>query len=141
VGVSSYAIATSETYYHWLSVFFGGITALIGTFDLVIGFSNCSRDHHDLAKEFSGLERQMIKVDDSPTPDDLVKYTDRRLEIEEDEPPTLRALDAYCHNELVRAMEWPDEEKAKLAWYQSWFKQWFDIFPEKIKKLKDMKPA
>src|SRR5258708_7073064 len=40
VGVSSYAIESSQPFYHWLSVFFGGIIAIIAAFDLVIGFSN-----------------------------------------------------------------------------------------------------
>src|SRR5205807_849768 len=62
VGFSAFAIESSQPYYHWLTVFFGGIIANIGTFDLVIGFSTSARDHHDLAKDFSRLEREMTKV-------------------------------------------------------------------------------
>lgn len=138
VGFSTYAIETSQPYYHWGSVLFGGIIGIIGTFDLVVGFSNRARDHHDLVREFSQLERDLTKVGDKPTEKDLVTYTNRRLEIEANEPPVLRALDTYCHNELVRAMEKPEGEKAKIAWYQNLFKQWCDIFPERIKKFKDL---
>src|ERR1700722_12676848 len=34
------------------TIIFGAIIAIIGSFDLVIGFSNKSRDYHDLARAF-----------------------------------------------------------------------------------------
>lgn len=140
VGFSTYAISTSQPYYRWIAVLFGGIIGIIGTFDLVIGFSNRARDHRDFVKEFSRLEQDLTNAVNVQTENNLVELINRRLEIESNEPPVLRALDAYCHNEQVRAEGYPENEKTKITWYQNWLKQWRDVFPEKIKKFKDIEP-
>jgi hypothetical protein len=49
------------------------------------------------------------------------------LAIEADEPPILRVLDAICHNELLRAMGYPKEREAQIAWYQRLLASFVDI--------------
>lgn len=123
---------------HWWAAVFGALVSIIGSFDLVIGFSNKARDHHDLAREFSGLERRMIKIGDSPTQADYVDCYDRRLEIEEEEPPVIRVLDCYCHNELNKALGKPEEEEVEIDRFQRFLRNCYDLHPETCKKKKDI---
>jgi hypothetical protein len=126
--------SSSETGHRAWMIVFGALVAIIGSFDLVIGFSNRARDFHDLAREFSELERQMTAAQENRTEKDLIAFTNRRLEIEEEEPPILQVLNCYCHNELIKALEFPEKEKVKITFWQSFFKQWFDLFPSSLGK-------
>jgi hypothetical protein len=129
--------SSGEGKHQMWTIIFGALTAIIGSFDLVIGFSSKARDYHDLAREFSELERQMIAVRETRTEKDLIIFTNRRLEIEEDEPPILQVLNCYCHNELVKSMDLPEKEKVKITFWQSVFKQWVDVFPSNLEKIGD----
>ena len=60
-----------------------------------------ARQHNDLAREFIGLERDLVRVGDV-TPERLAELTARRLDIEAAEPPILRVLDAMCHRATDR---------------------------------------
>jgi len=130
---------SNETGHRAWTIVFGALVAIIGSFDLVIGFSNKARDYHDLAREFSELERQMTAATDARTKENLILFTNRRLEIEEDEPPILQVLNCYCHNELVDALGLPKNEKVKISNPQSFFKQWFDLHPSTLQKFCDLK--
>src|ERR1700722_15874745 len=81
----------------------GAVVAILSSIDLVVGFATKARDYHDLMKAFSALEREMTKAEQHLTQQKLAEFTNKRLSIEEDEPPTLRVLDMYCHNELCLA--------------------------------------
>jgi hypothetical protein len=83
---------------------FGGIVAFFAALDLVVGCFNVARDHHDLIRNFSGLERQIIAAGKDITEKQLNEFVVRRLEIEEDEPPQLRVLNVLCHNDVVKAL-------------------------------------
>lgn len=120
------------------AVIFGALTAIIGSFDLVIGFSSSARDHHDLARDFSELERHMTAASGTKTEKELIKFTNRRLEIEEEEPPILQVLNCYCHNELIKAHGYKDSELTRITFLQSFFKQWFDLFPTELVKVGDV---
>ncbi len=117
----------------------GGAMAILGSLDLAIGFSTRARDHHDLSREFSELERWIIRVGNQPTWDDYTEMHNRRLEIEEEEPPVKKSLNCYCHNEMCRAMGKPDDEFVDMKWYHTWFKQVLDLYPSELIKFKDKK--
>jgi hypothetical protein len=138
------AFAVGEAKKSVATIILGGIIAVIGTFDLVIGFSTKARDYHDLVKRFSELEREMTLADASRTKEKLAAFRNKRLTIEEEEPPILRVLNNYCHNELCRAMGKDKKYYVKIAWYQSWLKQWFDVFPstmETFERIEEQKKA
>jgi hypothetical protein len=129
--------SSGETGHRMWTIIFGAAIAIIGSFDLVIGFSNKARDFHEIARQFSELERQMVAARETRTEKDLMTFTNRRLEIEEDEPPILQVLNCYCHNELVKALGLPEKEKVKITFWQSFFKQWGDINPSNLEKIGD----
>jgi len=117
----------------------GAVTAIVGTFDLVLGFSNKARDYRDLVKAFSDLEAEM--TEDALTKDHLTDFTNKRLKLEVDEPPIKHVLNMYCHNEMVRAMGYPEEDLADIKWWQSIPKQLFDIYPHRIKTFRQIEAA
>ena len=130
--------SSSETGHRAWTILFGALVAVLGSFDLVIGFSNKARDYHDLAREFSVLERQITAATDARTKENLILFSNKRLEIEENEPPILQVLNCYCDNELIKALGLPRNEMVKITFCQSLFKQWFDLNPTSLVKYKDL---
>ena len=122
-----------------VTIFATAAIAILGAIDLTIGFAMTARDHHDLERDFSELERRIVKAGRNPTWDDYTEMHNRRLEIEEEEPPKKAVLDCYCHNEVCRAVGKPHGEFARIWFFQSWFKQYLDILPSCLVKFDDLK--
>jgi hypothetical protein len=124
------------------TLFFGAFIAIVGSLDLVIGFSNKARDYRDLARDFVQLEIQMMEAGDNPDEKTLAALFNKRLEIEQNEPPILRVLDCYCHNEMVRITDYKtrgeaEGEKVKITLFQTFFMPLFDWWPSTLKKNRD----
>jgi hypothetical protein len=130
------SIASSEPKKIGWMIFVGAITALIGTLDLVLDFSDKAREHRDLVAAFSDLEAQMVA--DAVAKERLVEFTNKRLKLEVDEPPIKQVLNNFCHNELVIAEDYPLAQLADIKWWQSWSKQYFDWCPERVKTFKQI---
>ncbi|WKN21516.1 hypothetical protein [Azotobacter vinelandii] len=97
--------------------------------NLVIGCSKKAREHSDLARRFIELEKRMIG---KASVERLNEVTEARLNIEAEEPPILRVLDALCHNDQMRAMGYKREQLAKIGPLQTLFAQIFDWRPGAI---------
>jgi len=139
VGLASATSSGDEGHHVW-TISVGAFTAIIGSLDLVIGFSRRARDYRDLVRDFSQLEREISTVGEKREEDNYVKFLNRRLEIEENEPPVKRVLDCYCHNEVARSLGWPDDEMVKISFWQRLFMQWFDIAAGSLKKNCEANP-
>ena len=98
----------------WLTAGAAIIVTVFSAVDLVVGTSKAAGLHNDLARRFIALEKNMVLVGD-PTEEDNRQFTADRLAIEADEPPILRVLDVLCHNELMRAMGFPDSDLVKVG--------------------------
>ena len=112
-------------------IIFASITAIFTAFDLVLGFSIKAREHFDLAKQFSRLEQEIVKIWDSPTESDYREMLNKRIEIESEEPPPKRILDTACHNELMRAMGYPESAMVPLTFWQYHLKQFVSLGEQK----------
>ena len=139
--VVGFASASPETHRAW-TIFFGAFAAVIGSLDLVIGFSNKARDYRELARDFGQLEIRLMGVGESCDDKTLAELTNCRLEIEQNEPPVLRVLDSYCHNEMVRVTDYSTKEEAegekiKITFWQSVFMPWFDWYASSLKKNRE----
>jgi hypothetical protein len=83
----------------WVKIF-AAIAALFSAFDLVVGFGHRANEHRDLKRKFCVLEREVISAS---TPESIQDAQIKRSEIEAEEPPIFRALDAMCYNEMIIA--------------------------------------
>ena len=92
-----------------------------------------TRLHSDLARDFAALERDMVRVGESPPEPELREFEARRLEIESREPPALRVLDAMCHDELVTASGIDPKERAQPRWYQRWLANIVDVGAHRLR--------
>ncbi|MBW1666751.1 MAG: hypothetical protein JRJ66_01630 [Deltaproteobacteria bacterium] len=113
------------------TLIFAAAVAIFSVIDLVIGTAQAARLHHDLARRFFSLEKSIVSLKD-PSDEDLAALTARRLDIEADEPPSLKVLDSICHNELLRALGYDSSHYVQIKWYQRLFAQLFDIHEHKI---------
>lgn len=106
---------------------FAAVAAILGAFDLVVGYGHRANQHRDLKRRFCVLERKLIQGDATQ----LQQLMGERSEIEADEPPVLRALDALCHNEMCAASGLsrtnPEEctHFRKVHWFKHATANWF----------------
>lgn len=93
-------IASGDT----LTAFGVGIV-LSSTVALVFQFSSRATLHSGLAKDWGGLEKDLVSVPTSTMCEEaLAKFEARAVALDAIEPRYLRALVADCQNELSRAM-------------------------------------
>ncbi|WP_093633846.1 hypothetical protein [Paraburkholderia aspalathi] len=110
--------------YHALALIASGLVTVLSAVNLVFGSSQRARLHHDLSRKFTELERHMLG---KPSEDVYQMTSEKRLDIESEEPPILRVLDCLCHNEQMRSEGYPREDLAKIEWWQRLFAQFFDL--------------
>ena len=92
-----------------------------------------ARQHNDLAGEFIGLERDLVRAGDEIA-DQLAEPTARRLKIEAAEPPILRVLDATCHDELLTFLGGDEGQRARISRLQRWLANWADFRADRLRK-------
>lgn len=90
----------------WIALAITSVSALA----LVIGFSDRSRMHADLAKNFRQLEAEIIRCGERDfTEEQLYSWESATRMLESSEPPALGALVILCQNELARAQGHEDK--------------------------------
>ncbi|MGE4528704.1 MAG: hypothetical protein AB7D00_10090 [Rhodospirillaceae bacterium] len=107
--------------------------AIISALELILGCARKHYLHQDLSKRFKTLEAEIIDTAE-PTDDDLRRWTQRRLKIEEDEPTKLSILDVMCHNELVRADGCDSDDFWEIGPIQRLLANFYDFRPDAIRK-------
>lgn len=91
--------------------------AAFAALDLAFDLPAKARLHAALKVKFVDIEREINLVGyEQLDSADLLRLCARRSEIERDEPPVLRCLDALCHNELCRAEGIDDH--CPVRWWQ-----------------------
>ncbi|SHH34270.1 hypothetical protein SAMN02745124_00195 [Desulfofustis glycolicus DSM 9705] len=113
-------------------MYMAGITAILSVINLVFDTKENARLHHDLARDFITIEKNLIAP--HLTPEKFAEAEARRLDIEAEEPPVLKVLDLTCHNDLLKAMGYEEEHYYKIGFWRSAFANFFDLFPGSIKK-------
>jgi hypothetical protein len=104
----------------WFVKWFAAAAAVLGALDVVIGFSHRANQHREFKRRFCLLERKLVLA---RTDDDIQLLKIERSEIEADEPPVFRALDALCHNEMCMAHGYRRTDPEECAHYRhiNWF--------------------
>lgn len=119
LGTGAFSVLVSEsTKYRGAATYAIAAVALLGVFDLVIGYSRRAREHNSIRNRFIELEAGITRDSNDEL---LSEYQARRLIIETDEPPKLHALDAMCHFELLRAKDLATDQHVKKL--RPWFLQ------------------
>lgn len=113
--------------------------AVISVLKQVFRIEQYVKQHVELYKRFMDLERMIVAVEE-PTDSDIKVWQKERLEIEKDEPGTKEVLNCLMHNKVVRSDGYPSDYLLEIKWYQGIFAQFFDIFPDKIKPIRDKPP-
>jgi hypothetical protein len=138
IGGSGTIISVSGEIPHTrLAILFGSVVAFFAALDLVIGCSGVARDHHDLIRKFSLLERHITKAGNDITEQELNNLVNQRLEIEEDEPPHLRVLNVLCHNELVKALGYDKKHLVHVGRVPRFFAHIHDFGADNLEKQMD----
>lgn len=110
-------------------VWIAGAITLTSTLSLVFGFSDRSKRHAELARNFRQLEAEMVAVGESELGEPvLCRWEEKPRQLESHEPPALGGLVVLCQNELAAAASQP-ERIVPLTWWQRRFVQFFDFHP------------
>lgn len=111
----------------WAKTLPAALVSVWAAVDLVFGSVDKTWLHADLERQFIELERQLEAARNNPTAELIAEVTDRRLDIERQEPPVLRVLDTLCYNELVHAMGYEAEQEKQVSFLQRLFANFFDF--------------
>jgi len=114
-----------------VQLFFASMTAIFSIADLIISSPAKAREHEDLARRFFALEKRILQLKNENI-NDLAQIEMDILDIEADEPPILRTLNAICHNEAVKALGCDPQAIVPIGSFQRFFRHLWDINPEKI---------
>ncbi|MCY4304580.1 MAG: hypothetical protein OXC62_07375 [Aestuariivita sp.] len=96
------------------TAYLGGVAAFIAALSLVYAPATKASTHQELRNRFSDLA---IDMDTNCENDDLNKWQEKRLRIEQSEFPVYCAVEADSDNEVRRA--WGlDEELARISFFQ-----------------------
>lgn len=102
------------------------LAAVLAALDLAFGVSRRATKHASLAQQFAQLEREIVPHEHDKDVDGeaATAFRRRRLEIEESEPPKLRAIDLLCHNELVISTYRHDKVYPVVWWKRQFGHVW-----------------
>jgi len=97
--------------------------------DLIIRSPEKIRLYDELSRRFIGLDKKLLLLK-KPDPDLLLQIQADILDIEADEPPPLRILNAICRNETLQA-KGCKKDKIIGQWQQR-LKHFYDLNPGSI---------
>lgn len=115
-----------------IAIIFGFLAFVLASIVIVYDATGQAQKHHDLSRRFIDLQKAMLK--DKPSQDDYAAWTKERLSIEAEDPNTLNVLNAICHNELIRAGGYGDDQMADIGFFQGLVAPFMDIGADKLKK-------
>ena len=118
----------------WMPLVTASVAVLAAATELVFGPARAARRHDSLAVSFLFLEKDLLRVGLSLTPEALVHRQSRRLDIEAAEPPVYRVLDAICHDELVTAFGMDPTQRSNVTCWQRLWRHVLDIGAHRLTK-------
>lgn len=92
------------------------VAALAQAVEMVTKPSHKAKLHAELRGRFIDLDAKFERAGTGITEEEIRKLAGERREIERQEPPELRVLEAICHNEATAAFG--GERMVSVAWWQ-----------------------
>lgn len=102
-------------------IFAGAGVAFAGAIQLVFDFAGSAREHQQLQRDYYNLLADIEAVA-APDVDQCTAWYSRMVRIAAEEPPVMRAVDAKAYNDTVGSMEWPDDQRLIIPWWQRPFR-------------------
>ena len=130
--VAAIAEAIGTSWPIWLKLLPAAMVSVLAGIDLVVGSTEKSWRHSNLARQFIKLERRLDSSSPNLTEKLIRDVRDKRLKIESTEPPALRVLDTLCRNELMRAMGYEKDKMIKVSTMQRLCAPFFDLFESRL---------
>ena len=95
--------------------------------DVLIGFADRANRHWVLRSRFAEAERKLIEARCNPTDEVLTDIEKLVSFIEIDEPKVLHVLSTVCHNEMIRARDYPRDQMVDVKLRHRLFKNIWDL--------------
>lgn len=103
------------------------LITVTSTAALVFGFSDRSKRHAELARNFRTLEAEIVEAGERDFSEkDLSRWEAKQRMIETSEPPALGVLVVVCQNELAIAAGHRDRV-VPIPWYKRIFAHYWDF--------------
>ena len=104
------------------------VVAVLGLLDLIWSSAGKLAVHAVLKRDFVLLERRMVASDCSE--EALKEMLSARLALEAEEPPIKRNLARLAHNDVLRSMGYPPEDKLRIPRLGRLFAHIADVGPD-----------
>lgn len=122
---------TVDAKWGWLLQYSGLAVTFIATVRLIFAISARAAIHAQFVKDFARLEQKLSR---DSSDENIQEVYEERVALDATEPPVLRVLDAMCHNEVLRAFDYPQEEYARISPTQRALAHFFSWKEHTIKK-------
>lgn len=129
-GTATFAAVLAQTP-QAIQLILASMTAIFSMADLIISSPAKAREYDDIARRFFALEKRMLQLKGTDL-NDLTQIEIDILDIESDEPPILRTLNAICHNEAIQALGLNQNAMVPVGCFQRICRHIWDLRPEKI---------
>ena len=133
----SATVATALAEVAWAVPLTAFATAGLSAHEIVFQSARKARLHNGLARDWGAFEQDVRRARPELTEQALIELQARRLEIEANEPPPLRVLDAMCHDEMVTAMGYSASERSNVTFVQRLLCNLVDFRASQIRKSAD----
>lgn len=97
------------------------VAAVLAGASLVFDLAGKARRHESLYQRFTHIAGR-IASESEPDADKIADWEYRIYKLYADEPPTYRALNALCHNQMAQALGSKKEDFLILRWYHRFFR-------------------
>ena len=131
-------LASVPSDWSWISAAFAAVVTVATVCDLVFSFARTSWVHSELANRYLAIQRRLALIDEErPDLAQQMREVDAQVtEIEMDEPPVLKVLNAMCYNEAIAAFLGREAEAARyllpIGPVQRFLAPYMDLFPSRI---------
>ena len=133
----SATVATALAKAEWAVLLMALATAFLSAHEIVFQSARKARLHDGLARDWIAFEQDVRRARPQLTDEVLIELQARRLEIEANEPPPFRVLDAMCHDEMVTAMGYSASQRSNVTFVQRLLCNLVDFRPSRIRKSAD----
>lgn len=133
--IALFLAETLSNYPPWVKLLPAVVTSVLVGITLVYRVGEKACDHANFRRQFIVLEQRLVAgryLVDQELNELVQEVNKERLNIESYEPKVKKVLDTICHNELLRAMGYPQSDEIEIEFWQRRFAPFFDFREYKL---------